>query len=358
MRLRPIAIAGGVVAAGLVAAGVLALGGGGKPGPAPAAAATGASATVERRDLVDRDNLDGTLGYADTGSLVAGAAGILTGIREPGSVVTRGHSLCDVNDAPAAFLLYGDLPAWRDFGSSMTDGADIRQLERNLRALGHDPDHDMTVDDDWDWATTAAVKRFQSARGLDDDGTLTRGEVVFRPGATRVGEAKAQVGQQVAPGAQLAELSSTERNVTVDLDARRQSIAREGDAVTVELPTGRTARGRITDVGKVATKPSGNDNQDSDPTIEVTIDLEGRASRGTNLDQAPVDVGFAVDRRKAVLAVPVKALLARQGGGYAIEVVEGGAHRLVSVEPGLYAEDWVEVSGDGLREGMRVVTAL
>jgi len=356
MRRRRIAIAGGAVAAGVVVAGVLALGGDGKPGPAPAAAASGASATVERRNLVDRDNVDGTLGYADTSSLVAGAAGILTGVRDPGAVVTRGHSLYDVDGAPAAFLLYGDLPAWRDFSPDMEDGEDVRQLERNLRALGHDADHDMDVDDDWDWATTAAVKRFQRARGLDDDGTLSRGEVVFRPGATRVGEAKAQVGQQVAPGAQLAELSSTDRNVTVDLDARRQSIARDGDAVTVELPTGRTARGRITDVGKVATKPSGDD-RDSDPTIEVTIDLEGRAGRGTNLDQAPVDVGFAVDRRKSVLAVPVKALLARQGGGYAIEVLEGGAHRMVTVEPGLYAEDWVEVAGDGLREGMKVVTA-
>jgi multidrug efflux pump subunit AcrA (membrane-fusion protein) len=214
----------------------------------------------------------------------------------------------------------------------------------------------MTIDDDWDWATTAAVKRFQRARDLDDDGTLSRGEVVFRPGATRVGEAKAQVGQQVAPGGQIAELSSTDRNVTVDLDARRQSVAREGDTVTVELPTGTTARGRITDVGKVATKPSGDDRE-SDPTIEVTIDLEGKAARGTNLDQAPVDVGFAVDRRKSVLAVPVKALLARQGGGYAIEVVVGGVRRIVPVEPGLYAEDWVEVTDAGVREGMQVVTA-
>jgi peptidoglycan hydrolase-like protein with peptidoglycan-binding domain len=356
MRRRRILIAGGVVAAGLVAAAALALGGG-KPGPAPAAAASGASASVERRNLVDRDTVDGTLGYADTSTLVAGAAGILTGLRDPGSVVTRGHSLYDVDGAPAAFLLYGELPAWRDFSPDMTNGDDVRQLERNLRALGHDPDHDMTIDDDWDWATTAAVKRFQRARGLDDDGTLSRGEVVFRPGATRVGEAKAQVGQQVAPSAQVGELSSTARDVTVDLDARRQSIAREGDTVTVELPTGTTARGRITDVGKVATKPSGGDNQDSDPTIEVTIDLEGKAARGTNLDQAPVDVGFAVDRRKGVLAVPVKALLARQGGGYAVEVIAGGRHRLISVEPGLYAEDWVEVSGDGLQPGMRVVTA-
>jgi peptidoglycan hydrolase-like protein with peptidoglycan-binding domain len=356
MRRRTL-IVGGVAAAALVVAGVLVLDGDGKPGAEPAAAATGASASVERRDLVDRETVDGTLGYADTSTLAAGAAGVLTAVREPGTVVTRGHSLYSVDDAPGAFLLYGALPAWRDFAPGMDDGEDVRQLERNLRALGDDPDGAIDLDDHWDWATTAALKRFQRDRGLDDDGTLARGEVVFRPGATRVGEAKAQVGQQLAPGAQIAELSSTQRNVTVDLDARRQTIARAGDGVTVDLPDGTTARGRITDVGKVATKPSGNDDQDADPTIEVTIELEGKAARGTSFDQAPADVGFAVDRRKGVLAVPVKALLARQGGGYAIEVAEGGAHRMIAVEPGLYAEDWVEVSGDGLREGMKVVTA-
>jgi peptidoglycan hydrolase-like protein with peptidoglycan-binding domain len=351
MSRRRITIAGVATVVAVVALG------GDNGGPPPAAASTGATASVERRSLVDRDTVDGTLGYADASTLVAGVSGVLTGMRDPGSVVTRGHSLYEVDGAPAAFLLYGELPAWRDLASGISDGEDVRQLERNLRALGHDPDHDMAIDDHWDWATTAAVKRFQRARGLDETGTLSRGRVVFRPGATRIGEAKAQVGQQLAPGAALADVSSIDRDVTVDLDARRQSIAREGDTVTVDLPTGASARGRITDVGKVATKPSGRDNEDADPTIEVTIDLEGRAGRGTNLDQAPVDVGFAVDRRTSVLAVPVKALLARQGGGYAVEAVEGGVHRIVPVEPGLYAEDWVEVSGAGLREGMKVVTA-
>ena len=140
--------------------------------------------------------------------------------------------------------------------------------------------------------------------------------------------------------------------MTVDLDARRQQIAGEGAGVTVDLPTGRTARGRIVDVGAVATKRG-----DADPTIAITIALRGKASHGSGLDQAPVDVGFEVERRKAVLAVPVKALLARQGGGYAVEVVEGRRHRYVPVEPGLFGDDWVEVSGAGLREGMTVVTA-
>jgi peptidoglycan hydrolase-like protein with peptidoglycan-binding domain len=352
---RRIAIGGGVLAAAALAGGIAVLGGGDDPGaPAAAQASAGATASVERRDLVDRDQVDGTLGYADAGTLVAAAVGTITSVRDPGAVVKRGGALYDLDDAPAAFLLYGLLPAWRDFTPYMDDGEDIRQLERNLRALGDDLDGDLTVDDEWDWATTAAVERFQDEHGLEADGALERGQVVFRSGPTRIGEAQATVGQSVAPGAALADVASTERRVTVDLEATRRRLAREGDAVTVELPTGRTARGRILDVGKVAEQPPAE--EEAELTIEVTIGLRGKAARGTGLDQAPVDVGFAVQRRKDVLAVPVKALLARQGGGFAVEVIDGGARRIVGVEPGLYADDYVEVDGD-LREGQAVVTA-
>jgi peptidoglycan hydrolase-like protein with peptidoglycan-binding domain len=350
--VRPrLAIAGGTLAAAALVAGVVALGGDDPAAPAAAARAVGDTATVERRDLVERDELDGTLGYADEGVLAAGAAGTITRLRAPGAVVRRGQPLYWLDGEPAAFLLYGRLPAWRDLGPGIADGADIRQLERNLRALGHDPDGDIEVDDEWDWATTAAVRRFQDARGLTEDGTLAQGEVVFRRGPTRIGEAKATVGQSAAPGRELAAVSGTERRVTVDLEATRQSLARAGDSVTVELPTGRTAKGRIVEVGKVAQQPPGDD--EADPTIEVTIALRGKAARGSGLDQAPVDVGFAVERRRAVLAVPVEALLARGGGGFAVEVAGG---RLVDVEPGLYADGYVEIDGD-LRAGQTVVTA-
>lgn len=341
------AAAGGAVA---VVAAVVLLAGGDEAPPVRAASAT-TTAPVERRDLVDRESVSGTLGYADAGALLAGATGVVTGLPEPGSVIRRGEALYRLDDEPAAWLLYGSLPAWRDFSSGMTDGEDVRQLERNLRALGHDPDGDMTVDDDWDWATTAAVLRFQDERGLTQDGTLARGEVSFRDGAARVGELRAALGQSVAPGAQIADLSTTRRVVTVDLEATRQSLAREGATVTVEMPGGRTARGRIEEVGKVAEQPA---DEEGEPTIEVTIALRGRAARGRGFDQAPVDVGFEADRRRDVLVVPVTALLARAGGGFAVETADGG---LIGVEPGAYAEDYVEVAGDGLREGLRVVTA-
>jgi peptidoglycan hydrolase-like protein with peptidoglycan-binding domain len=327
MRPRRVIVAGAVGVAAVAAAVILA-DGGEKAGATRNPEVPTTTATVERRDLVDRETINGTLGYADESKLAAAATGTLTAIRKSGSVVRRGQSLYDIDDQPAAWLLYGSLPAWRDFTPWMSDGEDIRQLERNLRALGYDPDHDMTIDDDWTAATTAAVERFQDDRDMTEDGTLDQGEVVFRDGPARVGEVRASVGQQVGPGTDLGDLSSTQREVTVALEADRQDLVDTGDTVTVEMPNGNTVRGRVTDVGEVATQPH---DEDQDPTIDVTIALRGRAARGTGLDQAPVS-----------------------GGGFAVETTDG---RLVPVEPGMYAEDYVEVSGSGLREGMRVVTA-
>jgi hypothetical protein len=74
------------------------------------------------------------------------------------------------------------------------------------------------------------------------------------------------------------------------------------------------------------------------------------------LDEAPVDVEVVVDYRPGVMAVPVTALVALAEGGYAVEVdAGGGATRLVAVEPGLYADGFVEVESSGLGAGDLVV---
>ena len=76
------------------------------------------------------------------------------------------------------------------------------------------------------------------------------------------------------------------------------------------------------------------------------------------LDQAPVQVAITTDAAKDVLVVPVTALVALAGGGYAVEVVDpDGTHRLVAVSLGLFddAQGLVQVSGSGLAAGQRVV---
>jgi len=97
-------------------------------------------------------------------------------------------------------LLYGRLPAWRPLSVGVDDGPDVRQLERNLVALGHDPDRDITVDDHFTRATGAAVRRWQEAAGLEETGSFEQGDAVWQPGPVRVGTLDAYWRSPPPPG--------------------------------------------------------------------------------------------------------------------------------------------------------------
>jgi hypothetical protein len=75
-------------------------------------------------------------------------------------------------------------------------------------------------------------------------------------------------------------------------------------------------------------------------------------------DQAPVQVGITTASVPDALTVPVAALLAQSGGGYAVEVVGAGqSNHLVTVSLGLFddADGLVQVTGSGLAAGEKVV---
>jgi hypothetical protein len=55
-----------------------------------------------------------------------------------------------------------------------------------------------------------------------------------------------------------------------------------------------------------------------------------------------------------VLTVPAAAPLALAEGGYGVQVVDGDRTRIVAVQTGLFAGGRVEVTGDGLTEGLTV----
>ncbi len=345
----------------LIAIGVIAVAAGAGVGaraaltsqPKEPAATTGDrhTAPVERKDLVDRATLNGSLGYADSRTLGGGLPGTITALAAEGSVVDRGGVLYRVN-GEAVRLLFGNIPVWRTLGPGVSNGTDVKQLEENLRALGQRPG---TVDGKWTADTTAAVKRWQDKIGVDQTGVLPQGSFVFLPGPRRIGSHQAKVGDPAV--GQIMTTTATARTVTVDLSARRQRLVKKGDRVQVELPTGRVVNATITDVGRVAKSNDGDQpGGGGDPTITVTISLD-RGATVDGLDEAPVEVRVATSVSKNVLAVPVSALLARANGGYALEVVDGSTTHLVPVETGSYADGYVEISGSGIGEGTRVVTA-
>jgi peptidoglycan hydrolase-like protein with peptidoglycan-binding domain len=350
----------------------------------PTAEVPTGTATVARTDVVERQQVAGTLGYGDSvtvvgqsqdggGSSGAGGGGqaqdgIVTRVPAVGAVVGRGQTLFEVDGHPVP-LWYGARPAWRAFGLGMTDGQDVRQLEANLVALGFDPDRAITVDRHYSWATAAAVKRWQQASGRARTGAVPLGQVVFLPGPIRVATVTATVGAPLPAGTAILSATSTRPLVTVALDPAMQQQVRRGARVEVTLPDGKTTRGTVASVGRVATQSStgsgqeggqdpsqsGNSNSSGQATVQVTVRLANPRAAG-GLDQAPVQVAITTQAAKGVLAVPISALLAQPGGGYAVQVLQGGSRRLVAVRTGLFDETagLVEVNGAGLAEGQRV----
>ena len=339
------ALAAAIVLAAAAAAAWLILSSGDDSSP-PAAndAVPLGSAPVERRDLVARQDVDGTLAFSGTTTAPAPAAGTITRLRDEGDTVTRGRSLMSIDAHATAWVLYGTVPMYRDLGPGVTDGRDVQQLEANLKALGYDPG---TVDNDWTSATTSAVEAFQDDRGLTEDGTISRSEVVISDGPARVGAHKVQVGGAVRSGVPVTALTRTTPVVTAQLDAGLAADVHRGNRVRVTLPDGSEAGGRVTRVGTVA---NAGENGGA-PTVELRVALD--ASRHGRIDGAPVSISLETGRTKDALSVPVTALVATAPGRYAVELA--GSRRLVPVTLGAFADDWVEVEGAGLAPATRVV---
>ncbi|GLK13564.1 peptidoglycan-binding protein [Streptosporangium carneum] len=335
-----VAVGGGAAAAVLNA-------GPATPGGGPATPQTGvtapakATAGITRSDLVDTRRFGGTLGYSGRRVQPNRARGVVTGTRPEGTVVRRGGWLYKVARRPVV-LMYGSIPMYRSLAPG-SGGGDVGQLERNLVALGYDPG---TVDDDFTWATARAVRRWQGDSGLTRTGSVDAGQVVVASGPLRIAGNTAEKGDTA--GRTVVTTTSTRRTVHIDLQTAYQRFARVGAKVTVELPDGRTVRGRISSVGVTARVGA---DRDSPATIDVDATVAGGLGR---LDQAPVTVDLRTERRENVLSVPVEALVALREGGYGVRVVDGSATRVVAVRTGLYAVSRVEITGDGLTEGMKV----
>jgi Putative peptidoglycan binding domain len=321
-----------------------------------------ALADVQRRSLSSQSQVNGTLGYSGDFDIVNQASGTVTSLPPVGQVMNQSDVLYRVNGLPVV-LLYGATPVYRDLaaGPSASDvkGPDVQQLNAALVALGYDSSGALDpASDEFSWLTKAALTNLQAALGLDKTGALTLGQVVFLPKAARITKVNATLGAPAPPGTALLEATSTQPVVAVELEAARQSEVHTGDAVTITLPNLTTTAGTVASVGTVATTDDGSgDSGSGKAALHVEITLADPAAAG-GLDQAPVLVPITSATAKDVLVVPVTALLALAGGGYAVEVADpSGTRHLVPVELGLFdnPEGLVQITGSGLEAGQRVV---
>jgi peptidoglycan hydrolase-like protein with peptidoglycan-binding domain len=330
-----------------------------------------ASTQVVRMDMSATESLPGRLGYGSPVTVKGRGEGTVTWLPSPGATVRRGEPLYRVDDERVP-LLYGDLPLYRTLSARNTVGRDVRIVARNLEALGYAIGRQPGTGDrvpqtgpaspspTTSWVTVGkddgvltatliqAIKRWQRDLGRPETGAVEPGDVVVLAGEVRVEAVNATVGD--AAGTALMTVTSTTKVVSVSVDAAEAGGVDRGNQVDVVLPGGKTVRGKVATVGTEVRAPSAEPNDP--PKLVVTVTLEDPTAVA-RIDSADVTVLFGAEVRKGVLAVPVGALVALREGGYAVQRLDGG---LVAVEVGMFAKGMVEVSGDGLVEGLSVVT--
>ncbi len=355
-----------VAAAALLAAAAFALVGGsdGASGSGSSSTAT-ATATVARRTLSERLTATGTIGYADETTVLARLSGTVTALPAIGDVIRRGGRLYAVDGEPV-LLMYGAVPAYRPLAEGVSEGEDVEQLERNLAGLGYEPG---TVDEEFTSATAAAVVAWQENLGLEASGEVELGRVAFLRGPQRVTAQEAMLGEGLGGGGDgesesesepasipILRTSSTRRTVGVELEADQQSIAHHGQEVEVVLPGGAEVPGVVRGLAAVELSGGeGGSDEGPEPGVVATISLTGKR-RIPALDGATVSIRFTQQVRKHVLSVPLTALVAIGGERFALYVHEDGTRKRIVVVPGLAADGYVEVEGEGLRAGMTVET--
>jgi peptidoglycan hydrolase-like protein with peptidoglycan-binding domain len=231
-------------------------------------------------------------------------------------------------------------------GGDPLTGDDVFQLEQALGELGYDPG---SIDGTYDIETARAVADWTDDVGHGSDGYLPVGSIVFNDGQLRTASVYAESGTAVSPSSPVISAANLETIVRLDLPAEDQDLLAVGSSVTIIMPDRSETAGTVTKVASVATAGA----QGAQATFAVEIALDD-PTVAEGLDEAPVDVRAVSETVENVLAVPVSALLALAEGGYAVEVVESTATRLVAVEPGFFADAMVEITG-GVDAGDTVV---
>lgn len=322
------------------------------PGPA-----TATGVTVEVGDRVGEGQVPLRLATADAHALVATPTrGEVEPVVAAGDELVGGTVLFIVDELPSIAVVT-DVVLDRDLAEGVDDGDDVEVLEQLLVDLGH-ADDELVVDRTFDEATADAVQAWEETLAeqhdeLVPDGEVDAGQLLAVAGGvvTDVESYEAAVPGDVVVR---VEPASRARTVAIDVDADERASLAVGDPVTVTLPDGTVVDGAVAAIATSSAVPAGR--PDAAPAFAVEIDVPDVGEAAVDLVEVDVEVGL-VDRLVAdATTVPVTALVAAADGRFAVEVVEAdGTTRFVAVEPGLFADGRLAVTG--IEPGTTVVVS-
>ncbi len=346
-RFRTVVVAGavGVLVVGATTAGLITGLVGAEEPAAPTEPET-KTVHVTRGDLRQTQELPGELGYGTPITVMSRSEGIITWLPSAGVVVARGEELYRVDDSPVA-ILYGDLPMYRtlkdDGVTPLLSGRDVDLVAENLTRLGY---YDGPTDGtSYGRALSDAVATWQEACGLVGTGVLAPTDVVVTRGPVRIEQVIAQVGGDAA--GETMTLTSTEKIIVLQATPEIAKSLAPGASVLVTLVDGTRVRAGVVSLGQQAVSAE----VEGPPTVPVTVEVH-RPKDVARAALGPVTAQFTTASATDVLSVPVTALLALSGGGYALERPD---ETLVPVTLGMIVDGLVEV--EGIEAGATVVIA-
>ena len=324
---------------------------------APAADKT-STATATTRTLTESVTVDGVVGYGTSRALPIASQGLVTEAPESGDVLEPGDTAVRIGDSPVT-LIEGDMPLHRNLevsepgavdeaGNAVKDpqGIDVEQVQQFLIDHGFDGVADnqygadtrlSEVDGIYGPATRDAVKEWQRSVGLAPTGIIDRTQMIAIAGPVRV-ESVSAVGVSFT--------SLVVSDVEVTLEATVQPAERSAFAV-----------GRLVDV-----------------IIAGTTQLQAKVTETTRVTQPDGSVGYRVEAEPVTplpdgvesvelqsiepivenaITVPVTALIALEGGGWAVETVVDSTIVLKTVQLGVVVDAVAEVTG--IEDGTVVV---
>ncbi|WP_307856432.1 peptidoglycan-binding protein [Catenulispora pinistramenti] len=331
-----------------------------KPKAPPAALpAPPQTATIARTALATTATLQGNLGYGTPSPFTGHKSGTVTWLPAVGAVVGQGQPLYDV-DAKHVMLFLGSTPLYRAINAQATPGPDLAEVNADLRALGYGK---ALTGDAYTQATEDALKKWQQLNGFTASGALAVGDIAVLPAPVRVASLDAQLGASAT--ADLMSLSSTTKHVTVSIDPHQidTSVLTPGLRLSLSLPNGKQTTGTVSVLttsgaaSQSASSGSGSGGGGGAGGLSMTVDIADQSALA-GMDSGSVGITVTTGSVSDVLAVPIEALVAVQGGGYAVQVVtgDGQTSMLVGVQTGLFANGLVQISGQGITEGLKVVT--
>ena len=271
--------------------------------------------------------------------------------------ISSGQVLYSVDDLPVTAIVT-EVEFSRDLSIGVEDDEDVEILEQMLFDLGYDADGDLEVDEEFDADTSQAIEEWEE--DLQDewedqvvDGVLSLDQIVTVSNGVMVGQITSHDADSLATGTELFTFGSAtgSRIVSTAIDVADQTMLAEGTEMEVEFPGGEVVTGTVVDLANSSTTDPLDPT--AAPQLAVEISLNSVPESAAELNELDVEVRLVDNLAAGATVVPASALVATADGGFAVEVVNGNGTSFVAVDPGMFADGFVEV--DGIEPGTAVV---